>query len=706
MVFTTIKQVKLPETVEAGGGFHVTMLADGKVPFAQLIIRHRDGWEWIVKEQRVTEESEGHYVFQVPPEAYHAGTAYLQIEGCRIADISQSQAEDWIIVRRELEISGGVANLSSPVQTPRPTPIPTVTLGQSDQPVIYFGIHKHMHQPYYNATDPDYWDGEKDGIFGQRGGPYTHFIPSAVNQYIHGGLAHAGLSTSWSGSLMEQLNRCAELGRCGGRFSNWNHELRAVAQAKTAFGNPRVDFVAFGFCHPLMALIPERDIIGQIQWHREITQQVFGVEATDLMFPPETAFHPHMIPALKKAGVNVVMYDSIHQFRACQDYPYAGKNEGMLPPNPADQENPAVNDWLQLHNIWAASKISPQLLKPCLLYYTDYAGTEHEMIGIPAERYLGNEDARGGYGALQYESVMGQIYDHICQTKTYDPKHPPFFILHSDGDNHGGGADSYYTSNTGGLVNMCRTNPRFQLITVKDYLQQFPVDPKNRVHVEPGSWAGADNGDPQFTKWFSWAEKDYSPDLNSWAVLTAFQNIVHTLEDTGYRDSFPLKRLLYTAETSCYWYWTGQSVWDAQVTNALNKAMAIAGEAVKQSSQKDKTGPTIFVPWIRPANPGGKDWGQGGLTDAVPEATVRTFVYDVTGIKRVTFHYTEVTSGKKKQIVMEDCGAYPSQTNPAVTATQYRTVLPAKTGNIRYYVEAVDNKNNVSFSPVGRIYIV
>jgi hypothetical protein len=632
--------------------------------------------------------------------------AYLQIEGCRTADIRASQASDWVIEHRELEISGSVSTATSAVKTPpTPSPIPTVTLGKSDQPVIYFGIHKHMHQPYYNATDPDYWDGEKEDIFGQRGGPYTHFIPAAVNQYIHGGLSHAGLSTSWSGSLIEQLNRCAELGRCGGRFGNWNHELRAVAQAKTAFGNPRVDFVAFGFCHPLMSLIPARDIIGQVQWHREITQQTFGVDATDLMFPPETAFQTHMIPALKAAGVNVIMYDSIHLFRACQDYPYAGKNEGMLPPNPADQENPAVTDWLQLHNIWAASKISPQLLKPAILYYTDHEGKDHEIIGIPAERYLGNEDARGGYGALQYESVMGQIHDHICQTKTYDPKHPPFFILHSDGDNHGGGADSYYTSNTGGLVNMCKTDPRFQLITVKDYLQQFPVDPKNRVHVEPGSWAGADNGDPQFTKWFSWVEKDYSPDLNSWAVLTAFQNIVHTLEDVGYKDILPLKQLLYRAETSCYWYWTGQSGWDAQVTNALNKGMAMAGEAIKNATSKDKTGPTIFVPWIRPANPGGQDWGQGGLTSAAKEATVRTFVHDISGIKQVTFHYTAVGNKKKHQVTLESCGAYPSQTNPTVIATQYKTVLPAGTGNIRYYVEAVDNKNNVSYSPVGRIYI-
>ncbi|MBE9561804.1 MAG: glycosyl hydrolase family 57, partial [Proteobacteria bacterium] len=443
MIFTNIKTIEIPDKIKLGTDFTVIMTADGEVPFAQIIIRHSDGWEWIVKDQLVECKDKYCYHFKIPADAYHSGMANLQIEGCRVADISNANPEDWVTEFRDVQI---VDSKSQPVY--KPIPKPNVTLGDSDQPVIYFGIHKHMHQPYYNATDTDYWDGEKDDIFGQRGGPYTHLIPAAVQQYIDGGLSHAGLSTSWSGSLIEQLNRCAETGRGHGAFSNWNQGLRNMAQAKTAFGNPRVDFSAFGFCHPLMPLIPNRDIIGQVKWHQQIIRETFGTEASDVMFPPETAFQPHMIPALKQAGVNAIMYDSIHHFRACKDYPYAGSGEGMLPPNQADQENSAVNDWLALNNIWAPSKISPNLLKPCMLRYTDHTGNSSEIIGIPAERYLGNEDARGGYGALQYEGVMGQIYNQI--QNSFDPKHPPFFILHSDGDNYGGGADSYYTCNTGG----------------------------------------------------------------------------------------------------------------------------------------------------------------------------------------------------------------------------------------------------------------
>lgn len=714
MIFTKIESVELPQTVSTGEGFSVLVEANGEMPFAQVIIRQPGGWEWIVRDDKVVHEGDGRYRIQVPPEAYRHGPAYLQIEGCRVADLGAAGANDWISLHLELQVKGDQSqNGASHHHQPAPEAVsftqPSVTLERSTEPVIYFAIHKHMHQPYYNTTETDYWDGEKEAIFGQRGGPYTHFIPMAVRQYIHGGLAHAGLSCSWSGSLIEQLNRCAETGRGYGAFGNWKQELREFAQAKTGLGNRRIEFTLLGMFHPLMPLIPDRDIVGQLEWHKGLLRETFGVEASDILFPPETAFQPHMIPALNQAGVKVVLYDSIHHFRACQNYPYAGISEGMLPPNPADQVNPSVDDWLQLHNIWAPSKVSPQLLKPCILYYEDHQGKQHEIIGVPAERYLGNEDARGGYGALQYESVMGQIYDHICKTNTFDPDHPPLFVLHSDGDNYGGGTDSYYGHNTGRMVEMCRNDPRFQLVTIKDYLEKFPVDPNNKVHLEPGSWAGADNGDPQFTKWFSWADKDYSPDLNSWAVLTAFQNVVYTLEDGGADRQLVdrVKRLLYIAETSCYWYWTGQHVWDVQVTNAANKGVAMAQAKLHEivDSNRDKTGPTIFVPWVRPANPGGKDWGQGCLVDAPPEALFRTFIYDASGVERVTLHYYNPDDGAEHQMPMDSAGPYPSHTSPTVIGSQYTAILPAGTGNIRYYVEAVDRQGNTSYSPVGRIYI-
>lgn len=700
-IFSRFLDITCPDSLacEASGknpAFQVKFSSDGEIPFPQVIV-HGQGQQKLIGgesiQQTSSAENRCEYIASIPAGLVGAGKICIQIEGCRNADIGQASADDWIKEYRELEISAA------------PHPAPKVTVSGAVK--VHFGIHKHMHQPYYRAADRNYWDGEKEEIFGSRVGNYTSFLPTAVRQYIDSGLPHAGLSTSWSGSLIEQLDRCAAEGLCGGRFSNWNQELRDIAKARTALGHPRLNFTAFGYFHPLMPLIPERDIVRQIQWHRDIIQDSFGVPASNTLFPPETAFHVRMIPALKQAGIESVIYDSIHRYRACRDHPYAGIEEGMLPPNPAEQSNPPVDDWLQLHNVWAGSKISPALLRPEYVAYEDPDGNVEKIVAIPAERYIGNEDARGGFGALQYPDVLGQVYDRIVETGSFDPKHPPFFLLHSDGDNHGGGADSYYGHNTGQMLRWLQEDPRFELTGIDDYLERFPPDPEQAIHIEPGSWSGADNGDPQFMKWFSRYDQAYSPDLNSWAVLTAFQNLMHTVEDSmPDTDTLPeAMRLLLTAETSCYWYWTGQHLWDSQVTEAANRGWQELSNALQRvaGNRDDRTAPTIFAPWVTPENPGGKCWGQGCLNDAPREATLHTFIHDVSGLKSIALVVR--TAMREMRLPMRNHGAYPSQTRAQVSADYCTAALPAGAGDIRYYIEAEDNRGNIARSALERIYL-
>ncbi len=697
-VFSKIVSVDLPkdlrcdETTRRSPAFKIVFEADGQVPFPQVIVREGSR-EHLFNRDRVKRARKGNtYTVEVPAGELPGGRFAVQVEGCKKADLSQAGGGDWVKWTGEVQIEAAA-------------PAVRVTTGAPSGAKLYFGIHKHMHQPYYRAADPGYWDSEKDGIFAHRGGAYTHYVPAAVRQYADAGLPHAGLSTSWSGSLIEQLHRCGRDGLCGGKFTDWARDLRSLGGLRTAHGNPRCDFTAFGFFHPLMALIPARNIVRQIRWHRTAIENAFGIPASKVLFPPETAFHVRMIPALKEAGIEAVIYDSIHRYRACKEYPYAGIGEGMLPPNPAEQENPAVSDWLQLQNVWAGSKISPSLLRPEYIKYEDPDGKVHKIIGVPAERYIGNEDARGGFGALQYPDVLGQVYDNIVGSGLYDPKHPPFFLLHSDGDNYGGGTDSYYMHNTARMVQWLKEDPRFELITVLDYLEKFPPDPARAVHVEPGSWSGADNGDPQFMKWFSRYNEAYSPDLNSWAVLTALQNVVHTLED-AMPDSAalePAQRLMLTAETSCYWYWTGQDIWDAQVTQAANAAMGIVHGLLDSLRQSDATGPTIFAPWVTPENPGGKCWGQGCLREAAKQGVVHTFVHDLTGLQRVELVLR--VGGKQKVLPMRDEGYYPTHTGATLTSRHFTAQLPVGGGDVRYYIEAEDGAGNVSRSALERVFL-
>ncbi|WP_295412829.1 glycosyl hydrolase family 57 [uncultured Thiodictyon sp.] len=700
-IFTRFLLIDCPEEIhcEADGtqpAFDVNFTADGEIPFPQVIL-HAHGKQILLNGDAIRSSQDKDYVAAVPAGTLQGERVSVQVEGCRQADLTHARGEDWVKEHRELR-------LIRPPQ-PRAEIRPAVSGGAEVK--LYFGIHKHMHQPYYNTTDRNYWDGEKDGIFGSRGGNYTDFIPTAVRQYMEGALPHAGLSTSWSGSLIEQLDRCGAEGLCGGRFAGWNAALRQLAAAKTQLDNPRIAFSAFGFFHPLMPLIPAQDIVRQIASHRDLIKQTFGIEASRVLFPPETAFHVRMIPALVEAGVTALIYDSIHRFRACRDYPYAGINEGMLPPNAAEQANPPVDDWLQLTNIWAGSKISPRLLRPEYVGYEDPDGTLHKIIAVPAERYIGNEDARGGFGALQYPDVLGQVYDRIVSTGSFDPAHPPFFVLHSDGDNHGGGADSYYGHNTARLVEWLQQDTRFELTTVEDYLQRFPPDLTQVSHIEPGSWAGADNGDPQFMKWFSRYDRPYSPDLNSWAVLTAFQNAVHTLEESApdHPDLPAAIRLLLTAETSCYWYWTGQHGWDQQVTNAANLGLGLLKPALDTlvATGHDRQGPTIFPPWVTPENPGGQRWGQGCLRDAPRQGVAHAFVADVCGLSRVELVLRTATG--EQRLTMHNHGPYPCETGAAVTADYFTADLPIGAGDVRYFIEAQDRRGNVSRGALERIFL-
>ncbi|MBK8010542.1 MAG: glycosyl hydrolase family 57 [Deltaproteobacteria bacterium] len=722
-VFARIVRVQVPEVLEADSEgrnppFEVQFIADGDIPFPQVVV-HANGQAHCVNGAAIrrTKAPEPTYVANVPGGLTHTSEIHLQIEGCQRLDLQRATGDEWIkafavvrvvakadLVSSASSNSNSNANPSSSLSSSGKNTPPATQLGGVK---LYFGIHKHMHQPYYNTTDRSYWDGEKDGIFGARGGNYTDYIPAAVRQYVQGGLPHAGLSTSWSGSLIEQLDRCGAEGLCGGRFLRWSAPLSEIANEKTALGHPRVDFSAFGFFHPLMPLIPTRDIVKQIQWHRGLIRRTFGVEASRILFPPETAFHVRIIPALIEAGIDAVIYDSIHRFRTCEAYPYAGTGEGLLPPNRAEQVNPPVNDWLQLRNIWAGSKISPSLLRPEYVEYVDVDGQRSKIIAVPAERYIGNEDARGGFGALLYPEVLGQVYDRVVESGTFDPQHPPFFLLHSDGDNHGGGADSYYKHNTGRLVEWLRQDPRFELTTVPDYLTRFPPDASKAVHIEPGSWSGADNGDPQFMKWFSRYNEPYSPDLNSWAVLTAFQNVVHALEDrTPELPSLgEAVRLLLTAETSCYWYWTGQNVWDEQVTRAANRGLELvrAGLDALTGSGTDRTAPTIFPPWVTPENPGGQRWGRGSLEPAPREGVAHTFVSDVSGIKTVELVLR--TGGREKVVAMHDHGPYPCETGAALTAHYFTAALPVGAGDVRYFVRAVDQRGNATKSALERVFL-
>lgn len=594
-------------------------------------------------------------------------------------------------------------------------------------PPIYIAFLWHMHQPIYwpyesvVQTDANgRFPFSVTDIHNQRTGPYTSWPKNAVQKGISANMPHFGSQVSFTGSLIENLNALEANGN--GNFFNWKSNWNFIKNQTTSLGNPRMDMVGFGYFHPLMGLIDYKDIRMQIQWHKQIFTQNFPGGYSKGIFPPENAFVDRMIPALADEGLEWVLVDNVHFDRAAQGYPFnTGGN--IYEPNKADVLNPNPNDWLALQNIWAPTRISAAWgHRPHYVEYVNPAtGQKSNIIAIPASRYLGNEDGRGGFGALNYESVMSQF-----EQFNTDPSKPVLIVLHHDGDNYGGGTDSYYGSNFQNFVNWLSANPsRFVCTTIEDYLEMFPPDPNAPIHIESGSWSGADNGDPEFKKWLGDPGSDgYSPDINSWGVLTAVQNHVAMADNVnpGATNTYNAWKYLLVSEASDYWYWDGSlgGIWDSNPTRGANQAVNFANSVI--TGAPDNTKPTIFIPQREPYNPGATEWNQQQPSDF----KVWTYAYDVKGLKSVKLYYREDLDGENSLSSVQnetyaggaEVGAWTtidmpgvtkiSMTNPMplVKAKEYSAVIAGISNKlVDYYVEAVDSNNNVATTPIQHVWV-
>jgi len=593
-------------------------------------------------------------------------------------------------------------------------------------PPIYIAFLWHMHQPiYYPYENVLATEAAKRfpfsvvDIFNQRIGPYTSWPKNAVQKGIDAGFGHFGAQVSFSGSLIENLNNLENGGSTN--FSNWKSSWNNIRTKNTMLGNPRLDFVAFGYFHPLMGLIDAQEIEKQIEMHRQSVTTYFNGNYSKGMFPPENAFSKNMIPALSKQGIEWILVDNVHFERACKNYPFS-TNGNLYEPNRADIQNPDPNDWIQLNGLWAPTKVSARWSRQP--HYAEYidpeTGNSTKIIVVPADRYLGNEDGRGGFGALNYENVMSQL-----ESYNTDANHPILIVLAHDGDNYGGGSDSYYNSNFQSFVNWLKANPaRFVCTTIQDYLELFPPDQNDIIHVEAGSWSGADNGDPEFKKWNGDPANDgYSPDRNSWGIITAAKNFVFTAEsiDKSNANTSNAWKYLLVGESSDYWYWDGSldGLWDSNPTVAANKAIQYS--LIVIGSNADNIGPTIYLPQREPYNPGGTEWNINMSSDF----HIWSYVFDISGLKSVKLMYrvslsensdlqkdnmlyAESSNMTSWQGVEMNCKVIASRSNPEpfFKAKEYSiNISGIKNKLIDYYIEAIDSNNNIAKAVINHVWV-
>lgn len=598
----------------------------------------------------------------------------------------------------------------------------------AQKPKIYIAFQWHMHQPIYTPGE-NVMETHQGGslsydlldVFTSRTGAYTNWPAQAIDKLIDAGLP-GGAQVSFSGSLVENLN---VIEQSTGHFQNWKRNWTDYIAKKTDKGNPRIDMVGFGYYHPLMALIDEEDARKQIQKHRDCFAENFpGMSYSKGIFPPENAFEEHMIPALVKEGIEWAMVDNSHFDRTAQGYPWV-KGVSIVEPNKADILNPNPSDWIHIDGLYCPGQISGGWgHRPHWMKYVDPSdGKEYKMIAVPTSLVFGNEDGRGGFGALQYEQCISQLEPY-----NDDPDHPILVVLHHDGDNHGGGSASYYGSNFQNFVNWLKANPdRFECTTIQDYLETFPPADDDIIHVESGSWWGA-GADPEFLKWngdkgdYAGATGPYSPDHNSWGIITAASNHVKTAAAIA-PDNADVRAAwdeLMCGETSCYWYWDGTEEWDSKPATAAN--LAVGKVAAVLASGTDKTGPSIYHPQREPYNPGAKEWDVVKPSDF----TVWSYVYDLSGLKSVKLKYridkdgvNPLTSNQNETYAGGDeVGPWQeiemtgknigSITNPLpeYKAQEYSAeVKGLKDVLVDYYIEATDTKGNVARSMILHVYV-
>ena len=586
---------------------------------------------------------------------------------------------------------------------------------------IYIAVHWHMHQPIYWPYEDIVATSRNPqntldvlGVLSwpDRVGAYTHYPPASVGQFLD--LPDAGAQVSFSGSLIEDLDAMAAAGITFGK--DWPNEYRSARSWRTAAGNPRLDLVAFGYYHPLMAFLDYDEIRWQVSKHREVLARTFGGPVSKGIFPPENAFTPRMVPALVDEGLQWVLVDNLHMDRACKGYPYSAQQK-IPPANPADERNPAQAEYVPLQSQTnAMQSVGGVGLRPHWVEFrqpgTGQArtpeGRPSRMIVVPTERSLGYDDSYGD------RSPLPRLQQLECLNN--DPKHPLLVVLAHDGDNFGASGSRYYLD----TMRWARENPdRYIFTTVQDYLDRFPPEVSDVIHVEDGSWSGADLGDQTFGKWLAPPYRagvidpvrGWSSDWDSWASMVAARNWLRTASATapGHAATARAERYFHVGLTSCYWYWDGQKQWDMKPTMAANEVVKAAHEVLGKAPASDTQPPSLFPPQRFPYNPGFTDGGR----PLPPRFSVYTLAYDAGSLKSVVL---QVKSHPGREVAPDDTTyagdwtALPMTVQPMLgtsaipalaKADRYWAAVDRGKGQlVSYFVEAVDGQGNRARSDV------
>jgi len=619
----------------------------------------------------------------------------------------------------------------------------------------------HMHQPIYWPDRSTWYPSRYEtayetitlghsqsdvfGIFNKddRVHDYQDYPKTAIASVLD--LPDAGAQMSFASALIENIKSLADAGWNGGRYAPaWYADYRTARAWTTSGGRSRLPQLIVAAHHPIAPLMDENALRKEIRVAKAAYQLAWGdTNYSKGYFPAEMCFSERLIPMLARQGVEWVIVPDVHISRACQDYPYAVNEDNCDPPNKADQLNPSQGyyDKISISRGCTVKTPPPFGFRPHYARYVDPAtGQAYTIKVVPAANAMGWNEGYSTYGTGEIDAIAA--YN--------DPNHPMLILFAHDGDNAWSGGYSYFTENVTGFCHQAAAKG-YEPSTVDEYLADHPIDPGDVVHVEDGGWVNADGdfGSPQFINW-NWPlvnasgafdiPNGWAEDERNWAVLTAAENRVETAEAiSGATNVEKAWHHLLSGYESGYMYYGTAIDMEVKATLSANAAVLYADPVIAGGT--DDVAPTVWLPQRLPWNPGGKGggslWGYPGGQGAqmTSDFWVWTFVYDVSGVRRVDFKYrvdldganplasdqneTYAGGGEVGPWLMAHMthrafpkGNYLNDPNinffvlPQYIADEYYVhVTNLSEALIDYYVEAEDSLGKVKRSPIQHVWI-
>ncbi len=467
----------------------------------------------------------------------------------------------------------------------------------------------HYHQPLYNEngslidllsrSDRPEW---LDSVWLNRINIYTGLPADTASQFPGNG----SIQVSITGTLIQQLNELEDSGWYDGAFIGWKDRWINALNTYNDAGYPRLTILGTGYYHPIFPLIHRIDLEvfkEQVRMHREAIEENFNVSVDKGFFLIEEAFTPEIIPCILEEGFEWIVVDSEHLFRATKDY----NTQYQPEPNRYDVRNSNPDDWE-----WA---VSPTLLfRP---HVVEYNGSK--IVAFIRYRQVSQWEMNG----IDVNTLLNQIM-HFQQYNN-DPERPFIMVIVHDGENgfpgHNDGQD-YYINYIQEFINTIESNPEYSFIKpigLTQYLEQV-YDPRNDtdnpyavVHVEPGSWETMSTwGEPYYPQW-NWPSVS-AIDQIRWSLIVETDNLYWTaynmVEEASlwseYGDELESAfRDLLMSMTSCYFYWDGDSWWDAKVSVITSRANSVLEDIISSVNGDDDIPPTTMYVWREPYNPYG-----------------------------------------------------------------------------------------------------